>query len=463
MRLSVLMPVYNESRTLRTIVRRVLDAPVDLEIEIVAVDDESSDDSLAILEELAAADDRIKVHSHPTNRGKGAAIRTAIANMTGDLAIIQDADLEYDPEDYPRVLAPLVDGRADAVYGSRFAASEQRRVLLFWHSLGNRTLTALSNMANDLNLTDMETCYKAFRTDVLANLRLTSERFGIEPEITARLAQWGARIYEVPISYHGRTYAEGKSIGWRDGVQALWLIFKFRFLDTKFTETTSHETRQSIGRAKLYRRWLLEQFDGYVGDDVLEVMPGPGRITETLLSRRRLVSVDPNPVFVEGLRRRFGHMENVEFSTVDFDTDLGVRLDDEDFDTVVCFDGLQRWREPKRALDRVVSHLRPGGTLLVQVPADSNLFGPTDRAAGHVRRFDAADLRELLEAAGLQVEFVRPFNKLGRIAWQLHHSLGRGRITAGEGRLFNLGAPVAERLEALLPGDGLSLVAVARK
>ena len=233
MKLSVLMPVYNESRTLETIVSRVLSSPVDLELELICVDDGSTDRSLEILRQLAENDPRIKVVVQPGNFGKGRALRTAIEHMTGDIAIVQDSDLEYDPNDYPAVLAPIIRGDADAVYGSRFASSEQRQVLFSWHAVGNRVLTTLSNMVNDLDLTDQASCYKAVRADVLKRLRLTSDRFGFDPEITARLAQWGARIYEVPISYHGRTYSEGKKIGWRDGVEALWLILKFRFLDNR--------------------------------------------------------------------------------------------------------------------------------------------------------------------------------------------------------------------------------------
>jgi glycosyltransferase involved in cell wall biosynthesis len=228
--LSVLMPVYNESRTLRTIVGKVLDSPVDAEIELVCVDDCSTDESLTILRKLAADDSRIKVIAQPVNMGKGKAIRTAIDHMTGDIGIIQDADLEYDPNEYPLVLAPLLEGRADAVYGSRFASSEQRRVLFFWHSLGNRALTMLSNMLSDLNLTDMETCYKVFRREILDGVELRSKRFGIEPELTAKMAKRGARIWEVPITYSGRTYAEGKKIGWRDGVSAIWCIIRYNVL-----------------------------------------------------------------------------------------------------------------------------------------------------------------------------------------------------------------------------------------
>jgi glycosyltransferase involved in cell wall biosynthesis len=456
------MPVYNEARTLRTIVEQVLAAPVDLEIELVAVDDASSDGSLAVLEELAVLDDRIKVFSHPVNRGKGAAIRTAIERMAGDIAIVQDADLEYDPNDYPKVLKPILDGRADAVYGSRFAASDERRVLFFWHSLGNKLLTALSNMANDLNLTDMETCYKAVRADVLKKLRLTSERFGIEPEITARLAQWGARIYEVPISYHGRTYAEGKNVGWKDGVQALWLIFKFRFLDTRATDESSVETRQSLGRAPRFRRWLLSEFGDHLGQRVLEVDAGPGHLTSRLLDRERLVSIEKEPVHVETLRRRFGHLENLEVELVDLHrSGLPDELVDS-FDTVILFDVLQRAAEPKELLDRAAQAAISGGSILIHVPADQALFGPTDSAAGHLRRFSQEDLGELVRSAGLELVWCRPFNRLGRIAWRAHHAAGKGRITTVQARGFDALVPLARRLDATGAGDGLSWLAVAR-
>jgi len=461
-RLSVLMPVYNEARTLRTIIAQVLAAPIDLDIEIVAVDDASSDDSAVILEELGAADSRITVIRQPVNRGKGAAIRTAIEHMTGDIAIVQDSDLEYDPQEYPKVLKPILDGRADAVYGSRFASSDERRVLFFWHSLGNKLLTALSNMANDLNLTDMETCYKAVRADVLKKLRLTSERFGIEPEITARLAQWGARIYEVPISYHGRTYAEGKNIGWKDGVQALWLIFKFRFLDTRATDESSVETRQSLGRAPRFRKWLLAEFGDHLGQRVLEVDAGPGHLTTWLLNRERLVSVEKEPVHVETLRRRFGHLENLDVRLVDIHQH---DLPDEliaTFDTVILFDVLQRAQEPKELLDRASRAVTSGGSVLIHVPADEALFGPTDTAAGHRRRFSETDLTDLVRSAGLELVWCRPFNRLGRMAWRGHHALGAGRITTVQARSFDLLVPLARRLDATGTGQGLSWLAVAR-
>ncbi len=223
---SVVMPVYNEIASVEQVVWRVLaQRPVQ---QLVIVDDCSSDGSLDVLERLARSEARIHLEHHTVNQGKGAALRTGIAKATGDIVIIQDADLEYDPEEYSSLLAPILSGKADVVFGSRFiGGAGAHRVLYFWHYVGNRFLTLCSNMATDLNLTDMETCYKAFRTEVIQKIRIEEERFGFEPEITAKLANAKLRIYEVGISYSGRTYAEGKKIGWRDGVRALWCIWKY--------------------------------------------------------------------------------------------------------------------------------------------------------------------------------------------------------------------------------------------
>jgi SAM-dependent methyltransferase len=317
-------------------------------------------------------------------------------------------------------------------------------------------LTLMSNMANDLNLTDMETCYKAVRGDILKSLRLTSDRFGFEPEVTARLAQWGARIYEVPISYHGRTYAEGKNIGWRDGFEALWLILKFRFLDNRATDEKSMVTRQSLSGAPRFRRWILSRFAGYLGDRVLEVNAGPGHTTSHLLDARTLVVTDDERVHVESLRRRFGHLENVQiFAYADLPTDLLA-------DSAILFHGLQRAEEPKELLAEVASHIAPGGHVLMQVPAGPELFGPTDEAAGHVRRFDRESVEEAVAAAGLQLVSVEEVNKLGAIGWRLHHASEAGSISSTTARVFDWLVPVAKSLEPILPGRGLSLLAVAR-
>ena len=223
--LSVLVPVYNERATIETILDQVRGA-VDVKTEIIVVDDCSTDGTRDILTRLRNEGQIDRLVFHEVNKGKGAAIRTALAASTGDVVIVQDADLEYDPHDWPTLLQPIIDGKADAVFGSRFL-SGPHRVLYFWHSVGNKVLTTISNMFTNLNLTDMETCYKAIRGEIARSLRLTADRFGFEPEVTARLAQANARIYEVPISYSGRTYAEGKKIGWKDGVAAFWHIAKY--------------------------------------------------------------------------------------------------------------------------------------------------------------------------------------------------------------------------------------------
>src|SRR5438067_9195168 len=225
MKLSVVIPIYNERNTLRSVVERVLSLP--FEMEVLCVDDGSGDGSREMLADLQSEHRNVRMFLQPRNMGKGAALRRGIREATGDYVIIQDADLEYDPCDYHLLLGPLESGQADVVYGSRFVGSGPHRVLYFWHSVGNWLLTLISNMITNLNLTDMETCYKAFRREVIQSIPLEEDRFGFEPEVTVKIAKRRLRVYEVGISYSGRTYAEGKKIGWKDGFRALWCLLKY--------------------------------------------------------------------------------------------------------------------------------------------------------------------------------------------------------------------------------------------
>lgn len=459
-RLSVLMPVYNEARTLRTIVGRVLAAPVGLSLELVIVDDGSTDGSRALIAELATADPRIRPVYHHRNRGKGTAIRTAIAAMTGDLAVIQDADLEYNPADYPALLRPLLDGVADAVFGSRFLTGSRRRVLYFWPTVANKLLTLLCNVLNNINLTDMETGYKAVRADILKALPLTARSFTIEPELTARLAQAGARLYEVPISYEGRTYADGKKIGFRDALLALGAMVKYRL-----PATEPHPHRGRVGGRGM-PGWLLRQVLPYIGQRVLAAGGGSDGPATGLLDRHRLIWLGEDARSVNRIRQRYGHLPHVSARELDLarlDSTLA-GLGGENLDTVLCSDLLERAEDDGCTLREVSRVLRPGGHVIAVVPAYPWLFAQADRLGGRRRRYTLRDLELKLCAAGLEVVHRQGFNRLGGLGWLLSRKLLRRTAPlTGRMSLFRWLLPVARVLEHVPILPHAALIAVGRK
>jgi len=461
--LSVLMPVYNESRTLRTIVRKVLASPVDMPLELICVDDGSRDGSVEILEALAANDSRIRVFRQPRNMGKGAAIRRAIQEMQGDIGLVQDADLEYDPNEYPALLAPILEGKADAVFGSRFASPPQRKILLYWHSVANKFLTWLTKILNDINLTDMETCYKAVRSDILKQTPLRSDRFGIEPELTTKLAQWNIRMYEVPISYHGRTVAEGKKIGWKDAFSAFWTLLKFRFIDDRFTTHEGYYILANMRRARALNRWILDQFRPYVGARVLEAGCGIGNFSELLLDRERLIAVDSDPLFAEMLDWRLVHLENVRALKFDLANPAAyAAIAGEHVDTIVCQNVLEDVEQDEPLLHAYHDLLEPGGHLIVLVPAHMDLYSPPDEALGHRRRYSQTELHTKIQNAGFDVVKIEEFNRLGAYGWSWNKQLGRRQVSSWQLRAFAWLLPIAKLIEAMKVGRGLGLVAVAR-
>ena len=363
MKLSILMPVYNERTVVDRSISLVLNAPLpeNMERELVIVDDCSTDGTSDILQRLAAAFPQIQLYRHPRNCGKGAAVRTAIDKASGDFSLIQDADLEYDPSEYPRLLRPLLDGHADAVFGSRYMAGEQTRVLPFWHSMINKGLTLVSNMFCNLNLTDMETCYKVFRTDLLKSIPIRSDRFGFEPEIVMKSAKRKFRIYEVPISYHGRTYEEGKKIGWKDGLKALGVIFKFWLIDDLYAAPYGRGVLNNLTGTPQYLSWVTRKLRPHVGDAVLEVGAGIGNIAGRLMGRRLLyVAAEKDPLHLHALRNRFLRTPNVVVQRLDPEVPQDLAGLANCFDTVLCLNVLeyQRGRSVRRQrsqfLDRSV-------------------------------------------------------------------------------------------------------------
>src|SRR5690348_14329206 len=371
MKLSILMPVYNERTVVERSIAQVLAAPLpeEIERELIVVDDRSTDGSWLILERLAAEHPEIRLFRHDVNAGKGAAVRTAIQQATGDFSIIQDADLEYDPSEYPILIRPLLDGRADAVFGSRYLAGGQTRVLLFWHSMLNKALTTVSNMFCNLNLTDMETCYKVFRTDLLKSIPIRANRFGFEPEITMKSAKRKLRIYEVPISYHGRTYEEGKKIGWQDGFKALGVILHFWLIDDLYVEPYGRAFLNNLTGTPQYLSWMARVLRQYLGDTVLELGAGIGNLAGRLMGRRlNYVAAEKDPLYLHALKNRFLRTPNVSVQKLDPERPDDFREAGGPFDTVLCINVLEYVQDPKSVLHSANASLKPGGNIVVLVP-----------------------------------------------------------------------------------------------
>jgi glycosyltransferase involved in cell wall biosynthesis len=465
MKLSILVPVYNERTVVERSLAQVLAAPLpeQMEREVVIVDDCSSDGTSAILERLAAAEPSIRLVRHAVNQGKGAAVRTAIQHAEGDFAIIQDADLEYDPSEYPRLLRPLLDGHADAVFGSRYLAGGQTRVLPFWHSVINKFLTVVSNMFSNLHLTDMETCYKVFRTDLLKSIPIRSDRFGIEPELVMKCAKRNLRVYEVPISYHGRSYEEGKKIGWKDGLKALGVILYFWLIDDLYAQPYGRAFLNNMSGTPQYLSWIARLVRPHLGDTVLEIGAGIGNITARLMARRlRYVAAEKDPLYLHALGNRFLRTPNVEVRR--FDPDNPDNQLGSGFDTVLCLNVLEYLDQPRPLVAVLGEAIKPGGDLVILVPQGPGLFGSVDRALGHKRRYSAAEIRRLLQDLGFEIRQVHQLNKAGKPAWWLFGKvLHRRHINKLTLKLFDKSVWLLRRLEWLLPWSGLSLVVVARR
>jgi SAM-dependent methyltransferase len=464
---SILIPLYNEERFIGTLLERVLSAPLQegLSREIVVVDDCSKDQSLQIAQAYEQHyPGLIRVVRHELNQGKGAAIRTALAGAQGEFCVFQDADLEYDPREIASLLQPMLDGDADAVFGSRFASTGVRRVLYFWHTVANQALTLLCNIASNLNLSDMETCYKAFRTELLKTIPLRNNRFGMEPELTIKIAKRKARVYETAISYHGRTYEDGKKIGLKDAFSALWVIVRFAFTKDLHVDS-GPETLEALSNAPKFNGWMADTIRPYVGRQVLEIGAGIGNLTTALLTgNQRWITADIAPEHLAKLQEKFGETPNVEIRYCDlmapatFEPLLG------EMDSVVCLNVLEHIEDDMLGLRNIHSSLKPGGHAIVLVPHDNAIYGTLDTALGHYRRYSHEELRQKMEQSGFQVKHILEFNRVSRPAWYLSGRVFKRRaIGTGQMRIFERLVWLMRKVDHHLPWPPTSIIGIGEK
>jgi glycosyltransferase involved in cell wall biosynthesis len=475
MSLAVIVPVYNEQYLVETSLTRLKvlgESPLLHLIKVIVVDDASSDRTPEAIARFRMSPEAEEGHPkfrwvwlrHEKNQGKGAAIRTGLPHVDTELVVIHDADLEYHPRDLLQMVELFLYEDADAVFGSRFMPGGYKRALFFRHELGNKFLTFLCDLVCDLNLTDMETCYKMVRAGLLKNIPLESSTFDVEPELVIKLAKRGARIFEVPISYSGRTYHEGKKINWKDGVSAFWAILHYAASDRIYVEDAhGGEILERLNRAPRFTRWMADVVRPYVGDRVLEIGAGTGNMSVHLMPRSVYWATDVSPHYLDYLETlrptrpymRVGYTDGMNPDS--FPTG-------QNFDTVVCLNVVEHVQDDVGALRNILNILDDGGRALILVPYGPQLFGSLDEVLGHCRRYTEEQLIEVAQRAGFRVERMLRFNRAGVVAWWLNgRILHRKTFGLGQILLLNLLTPVFRLLDSWLPLPPLSLIAILRK
>jgi glycosyltransferase involved in cell wall biosynthesis len=470
--LSILVPVYNEQYLVETSLKRLatLENSPDLErIRVIVVNDASTDGTAAALQRFRDSVEQLGLMKfdwlfleHSKNQGKGAAIRTAIPHIDTELVVIHDADLEYHPSDIAKMVPLFLYEEADAVFGSRFLASDFRRVLLFRHSLGNHLITLLTNIVTDLNLTDIETCYKMVRADLFKGIPWESDRFGIEPEITIKLAKRKARIFEIPIRYSGRTYAEGKKITWKDGVRALGALVKYGISDKIYiADAYGSEILARLNRAPRFTRWMADTIRPYVGERVLEIGAGIGNLTANLVPRTQYFASDINPHYLDRLETLTQTRPYLQVHYTD--ASAAETFPAERFDTVICMNVVEHIENDVGALANIRASLEENGRAIVLVPNGPRLFGSLDTVLGHHRRYTREQLIKACHDAGFTVEKLLKFNHFGTPGWWLNgRVLKKQTFGFWQIKLLNFLIPLVRPIDRFLPFPHLSWIVILR-
>ena len=473
--LSVIVPAYNEQYLVETSLARLKvlsDSPVLDAIKVIVVDDASKDRTPDAIARFRATLDSEGIDPkfcwvwlrHEKNQGKGAAIRTALQHVDTELVVIHDADLEYHPRDLLQMVELFLLEDADAVFGSRFLPGGYKRALFFRHALGNKLLTFLCDLVCDLNLTDMETCYKMVRADLLKSIPLESSTFDVEPEITIKLAKRGSRIFEVPISYSGRTYREGKKINWKDGIRALRAILYYAASGRIYTaDEHGGEILDRLNQAPRFTRWMASVVGPYVGTRVLEIGAGIGNMSVHLMPRPVYWATDVNPQyldFLESLRATRPYLQVAYTDGANSESYPAGQT----FDTVVCLNVMEHVKDDASTLRNIWNALEEGGRAIVLVPCGPGLYGSLDEVLGHFRRYTQEQLVGVAQQAGFQVERILKFNRPGVVAWWLNgRVLHRKTFGLGQIRILNLLTPLFRLLDPWIPLPPLSLIAILGK
>ncbi|MGE5246206.1 MAG: glycosyltransferase [Betaproteobacteria bacterium] len=466
--LSVIVPVYNERHLVETSLRRLLALrhPSIAGLQVVAVDDCSTDGSGDIIERLSREDSRLVLLRHARNQGKGAAVRTGIGHVHGDVTVFHDADLEYNPEDLPAILRPFIEEGADAVFGSRYLAGAYRRALLYRHSLMNRALTTVHNLFTDLDLTDVETCYKAVRTALLRSIPLRSNDFRIEVELAMKLAKRRAQVFEVPIRYLPRSPEEGKKLrAARDGIRALATIGRFSLVDDLYhdDEYGSHILHQ-LERTRRFNRWLADTLRPSLGDRVLEIGAGIANLTSQFIPRDLYVASDINPNYLEYLKSYSIGKPYLRVRKIDATSPEDFAGLEGCFDTVIMVNVLEHVEDEQQTLRNLRGALAVGGRAIILVPQHPALYSTLDVALGHRERYTRDGLRRSLANAGFVEERLFDFNRASVPGWWLNGKVLRRKVFSRvQLKMFDTAVPILRHFDRLLPFGGQSLIIVARR